>query len=351
MQMKDVIREKRRACGFTQEQVADMLGVSAPAVNKWESGTTCPDLTILPALARLLGTDPNTLLCFHENLSKEEIGAYVNEVAETASQGDIEKTIALVNKRIKEYPVCAELLYCMAIMLRGITEIMFSYSDEKVKEIQDLVISLYERAARCEDQNFRDLSRYALASLYIQEQEYEKAQALIQLLPQYQSMDKRQLQISMYMQERKNKEAAILLEQKLNSLLQEVFILLDQLAVTAVRENAHDRAWELAEYSRKVMEIFKWNYSGLTAAFSVAMEEKDGKRCVEILEEMAEALQKPWPMTDSILFAHQEHKDPGPYTMGKQLTKTLFNSMEKEEDYEFLREREDYRKLREKYNV
>lgn len=26
MQMKDVIREKRRACGFTQEQVADFLG-------------------------------------------------------------------------------------------------------------------------------------------------------------------------------------------------------------------------------------------------------------------------------------------------------------------------------------
>ena len=46
MEMKDVIREKRRAMGFTQEQMADYLGVSAPAVNKWESGTTCPDLAI-----------------------------------------------------------------------------------------------------------------------------------------------------------------------------------------------------------------------------------------------------------------------------------------------------------------
>ena len=52
MEMKDVIREKRRAMGFTQEQMADYLGVSAPAVNKWESGTTCPDMAILPALAR-----------------------------------------------------------------------------------------------------------------------------------------------------------------------------------------------------------------------------------------------------------------------------------------------------------
>ena len=40
MQMKDVIRQKRRERGLTQEQVAEWLGVSAPAVNKWESGVS-----------------------------------------------------------------------------------------------------------------------------------------------------------------------------------------------------------------------------------------------------------------------------------------------------------------------
>ena len=150
MEMKDVIREKRRAMGFTQEQMADYLGVSAPAVNKWESGTTCPDLAILPALARLLGTDPNTLLCFHENLSKEEIAAYGNEVAETARQGDLEKTMELVKKRIKEYPRCGALLYQMATLLRGI-RILFSYPEEKVEEVQALAVSLLERAMECED--------------------------------------------------------------------------------------------------------------------------------------------------------------------------------------------------------
>ena len=42
MQMKDVIRQKRRERGMTQEQVAERLGVSAPAVNKWESGASYP---------------------------------------------------------------------------------------------------------------------------------------------------------------------------------------------------------------------------------------------------------------------------------------------------------------------
>lgn len=348
MQMKDVIREKRRACGFTQEQVADFLGVSAPAVNKWESGTTCPDLAILPALARLLGTDPNTLLCFHQNLSREEIAVYVNEVAEIARQGDIEKTMELVNRRVKEYPVCGELLYYMAMMLRGI-RILFPYSDGKAEEVQDLVISLYERAAGCEDQQVRDLSRYALASIYIQDKEYEKAQKLIDMLPQHQSMDKRQLQITMYMVEKKNEEAAQILEQKLSSLLQEVFLLLDQLAVVAVREGQNKRAWELADYSRRVMEIFKWNYSGLTVSFSVAVEERDGKRCVEVLKEMLEALETPWSMKDSILFWHQKKKDLE-LNLGEQMIKSLLNSIEKEKDYAFLWEREDFRKLKEKYS-
>ena len=38
MEMKDVIREKRRAIGFTQEQMADYLGV-------WPHfGTLCPQV-------------------------------------------------------------------------------------------------------------------------------------------------------------------------------------------------------------------------------------------------------------------------------------------------------------------
>lgn len=82
MQMKDVIRRKRKELDLTQEQMAEYLGVSAPAVNKWESGATYPDLSLVPALARLLKTDPNTLMCFHEDPTREEIAQYMNEVAE-----------------------------------------------------------------------------------------------------------------------------------------------------------------------------------------------------------------------------------------------------------------------------
>lgn len=38
MPVGEVIRRKRKEQGITQEQVAQRLGVSAPAVNKWERG-------------------------------------------------------------------------------------------------------------------------------------------------------------------------------------------------------------------------------------------------------------------------------------------------------------------------
>ena len=40
MPMNQVIQEKRKALGLTQEQVAAYLHVSAPAVNKWEKGVS-----------------------------------------------------------------------------------------------------------------------------------------------------------------------------------------------------------------------------------------------------------------------------------------------------------------------
>lgn len=59
MKINQIIREKRKELSLTQEQIAELLGVSTPAVNKWEKGSTYPDITLLPALARLLKIDLN----------------------------------------------------------------------------------------------------------------------------------------------------------------------------------------------------------------------------------------------------------------------------------------------------
>lgn len=47
------LKRLRLAKNLTQEQAAEALGVSAQSVSRWECGTTLPDVTILPAIARL----------------------------------------------------------------------------------------------------------------------------------------------------------------------------------------------------------------------------------------------------------------------------------------------------------
>ena len=45
----------RKQSGFTQDYVAEQLGVSAQAVSKWENDIACPDIMTLPNIAELYG--------------------------------------------------------------------------------------------------------------------------------------------------------------------------------------------------------------------------------------------------------------------------------------------------------
>ena len=60
--MGEIIAKLRKDAGFTQEQLANMIGVSAQTVSKWETGTTMPDIMLLPIIADVFNTDKIHLL-------------------------------------------------------------------------------------------------------------------------------------------------------------------------------------------------------------------------------------------------------------------------------------------------
>lgn len=62
MQLGQVIRKYRKIKNMTQEEMAVRLGVTAPAVNKWENGNSLPDIMLLAPIARLLGITTDELL-------------------------------------------------------------------------------------------------------------------------------------------------------------------------------------------------------------------------------------------------------------------------------------------------
>jgi transcriptional regulator with XRE-family HTH domain len=57
MKQKDIgafIRMMRKEKGMTQEQLAEMLGVSQRSVSRWENGKTMPDLSLYEPLCKAL---------------------------------------------------------------------------------------------------------------------------------------------------------------------------------------------------------------------------------------------------------------------------------------------------------
>lgn len=56
------ISSLRREKGLKQEDLAEKLGISAQAVSKWETEQTCPDISLLPQLAKILGVSVDELL-------------------------------------------------------------------------------------------------------------------------------------------------------------------------------------------------------------------------------------------------------------------------------------------------
>lgn len=69
------ISEHRKEKNIKQDELAEMLLVSPQAVSKWENDISCPDISVLPKLAEILGITVDELLCG----KKENIVSFVPE--------------------------------------------------------------------------------------------------------------------------------------------------------------------------------------------------------------------------------------------------------------------------------
>ena len=81
MTLGEKIREARRKCGLSQEQLADKMSVSRSAIAKWETDKGLPDVGNLKLLARLLNTSLDRLLDDAEEVDESVIREKYNLIA------------------------------------------------------------------------------------------------------------------------------------------------------------------------------------------------------------------------------------------------------------------------------
>ena len=175
MNMHEIIRNRRRELGLTQEQLAGKLGVSAPAVNKWERAGSYPDITLLPVLARTLGVDLNTLLSFQEDLTDQEIGMFLNTLHEAARAEGFDAAFARAEEKLREFPGNDRLAYSVAVLLEGL---LCSGPEQRQEEIG----ALYERCRNSADPQVREWAVHALAIRLLKRGELDRAETLLEAL-------------------------------------------------------------------------------------------------------------------------------------------------------------------------
>lgn len=116
------IREKRRACGYTQERLAQALGLTPAAVSKWETGQTLPDVTMLCPLAEALGITTDELLGFNPDVSEKHAEELLQPGRDALAQGDFSNATRLGEKAVQLHPSSATLAFAAASLFMEIAQ-------------------------------------------------------------------------------------------------------------------------------------------------------------------------------------------------------------------------------------
>ena len=175
----EIIQQKRKEVGLTQAQLADRLGVTPPAVNRWEKNLSFPDATLLAPLARLLKTDMNTLFSFYDTLSDMERESTVDEARMTFLKGGEQDGLSFIDKVIKKNLADGILYKKLGDMLHGIH--IFQKPNAPRKHL-DRIAAYYERAIELSPEFTEELS-HSLITVYAGMGDAEKAEAAWARLP------------------------------------------------------------------------------------------------------------------------------------------------------------------------
>ena len=100
------IHRFRKAMSLSQEALAEKLGVSSQAVSKWENDTSCPDISLLPEIAKVFQITVDNLLTGQSNAVQmvpesqrkpiEQLTLRVNVVSSEGDKVRINLPMALV---------------------------------------------------------------------------------------------------------------------------------------------------------------------------------------------------------------------------------------------------------------
>lgn len=335
MQIGQVIRHYRKMKHMTQEELAKRLGVTAPAVNKWENGNSLPDITLLAPIARLLDITPDTLLSFREELTEEEIEQIIYELDSKGQQEPYEDVFLWAKKKLEQYPNSDSLLWQIATVLDARRLIQKVPDSEKY---DDYLCSCYVRALQNKDKSIRNKAADSLFCFYRRKQEYEKAETYLEYFSE-QDPERKRKQAELYRETNRVWEAYQTYEELLLDDYRRASAALHGMYLLAESENDRKRARMLAEKQGELARCFEMGmFYEASAKLGIAVAEKNAELTEEVMKEMLSGLEQINGFCNSPLYEHMTFREPRAEFWEEQ-KQNLLKCFREEEQFGFLQEK------------
>ncbi|MCP1103435.1 transcriptional regulator with XRE-family HTH domain [Aequitasia blattaphilus] len=343
MRLGKVIRKYRKSKDMTQEEMAKRLGVTAPAVNKWENDNSFPDITLLAPIARLLEVSLDTLLSFQEDLTDEEINEIIQEADIKFKEEPYEEVFLWVKKKIEEYPNCEVLIMQMAELLDA-QRIMQEVPN--AERYDDYICDLFIQGLKSGREAIRIESAHALIRFHLIKKEYGKAEEYLEYLSQ-QNPQKKEIQAHIYAETERVEEAWRAYEELLYSSYQQASTSLQGMYRLSLKNEDMEKAHQLVEKQEALARCFEMGkYHEISCGLEVATIEKDKESLLAIMEGMLSSVEQIDGFTDSFLYEHMNLQKVGRDFLEK-LKADLLGCFRDEEHYGFLKNDERWKKLKE----
>ena len=229
----------RKQANMTQRELANLLGISEPAVCKWETDSSMPDIMLLAPLARVLHTDLNTLLSYEETVSPEQVKEFGDIAEEIGRTEGTDAELLFWKERLQEYPNSELLKMAYAKWLMKL-QVQGAATEEQMQILENLLLAL----CKSEEAEMKCEAKRYLASFYITGQRFEEAEKLLATLSGF-DFNARHLDALLLYVKKEYEACRKECEQFLFECVQNALICLSRLAGIAVatKENEKERMY------------------------------------------------------------------------------------------------------------
>ncbi len=341
MQIGEVIRKYRRANNLTQERMANSLGVTAPAVNKWESGSTMPDILMLAPIARLLNISLDELLSYHENLTTQEIDNIVTKAAHKLKNESYENAFRWAKGKTEQYPNCEALIWQIAAIFDSAR---FEYDIAETKRYDDFIFGCYLRVLNSADENLRNNVADSLFHFYINKKQYDKAEEYLDYLS-HQNPERKRKQALIFSKTNQKGDAYRTYEELLYSGYQMLNKVFNGIYLLAMEEGNIEKARYIVDKQETLAGLFEMGkYHEVASVLDLVTSQRDQEATIETMENMLASINTICNFSRSELYEHMRFKDISE-TYVSELRKNLMNCFKNEDIYDYLKEEQRWQRL------